>query len=135
MARASLHATAMRLTDTLRTFASSASVAPLPPRSQVWDCCNETQALVAAFEVNEVALHAGFMPDEATTLSLTLAELARGGVASVFFGDSGWRLEVCGFKAGSMNLRSVASDALKLRVHKRSSGDVVIAEYERPSMQ
>ena len=71
------------------------------PQAQVWDCFNRGQVLAAAFEVHEAAMKAGLMPDEATTLSLTLAELcaqsvtyARGGVASVFFSDGGWRLEI-----------------------------------------
>jgi hypothetical protein len=130
----------MRLTP---SFLASSS-APLPPQAQVWDCFNRAQAITAAFEVHEVALHSGFMPDEATMLSLTLAELAthaveeaRGGVASVFFGAHGWRLEVSDASTSSSRpeLRSIDAHAVSLRVVPRVGGKVIVAEYEREAQQ
>ena len=115
-----------------------------PPQAQVWDCFNRGQVLAAAFEVHEAAMKAGFMPDEATTLSLSLAELcvqsvtyARGAVASVFFSDAGWRLEVA--DSGPTAQRTtvpVLNAALprpltSLRARPAGLGTVVIAEYER----
>lgn len=130
----------MGILEFRRTFSSSSS---LPPQAQVWDCFNKAQALGAAFEVHEVALHSGFMPDEATTLSLTLAELAmnavqvaRGAVASVFFGPNGWRLEVSEAGPGaSADLRAVPREALtSYRVVRKADGaHLVVAEYERPA--
>lgn len=133
----------MSFVDTLRSFGSS----PWPPQAQVWDCFNKAQALSAAFEVHEVALRSGFMPEEATTLSLTVAELAsnavqhaKGGVASVFFRQTGWRVEVseagANFPAGSQpSLSSVSPGKLSsLRVvRKATGGSLMVAEYERPA--
>ncbi len=113
----------------------------LPPQAHVWDCFNVAQTYAAAFEVNEQALRAGFMPDEATTLSLALAELAgnavkhaRGGVASVFFSHDGWRLEVCDAGPGLTVAPkvSVSSSLSSLRVHRRQTGGtLVVAQYTR----
>ncbi|MGV3625369.1 MAG: hypothetical protein ACO1OB_31450 [Archangium sp.] len=113
----------------------------LPPQAHVWDCFNSAQTYAAAFEVNEAAIRAGFMPDEATTLSLALAELAsravtqaRGGVASVFFSSDGWRLEVCdaGPPLGAPPNLTVAHQLSSLRVHRRpTGGSLVVAQYTR----
>ncbi|MFZ5446615.1 MAG: ATP-binding protein [Myxococcota bacterium] len=133
----------MGFVDAFRSSFSSSS--PWPPQAQVWDCFNRAQALSAAFEVHEVALRSGFMPEEATTLSLTVAELAsnavehgKGGVTSVFFRDNGWRVEVSdagpGFAAGVQPaLSSLSPDALSsVRVVKKpTGGSLVVAEYER----
>lgn len=83
----------MSFVESLRTFASPQ---PAPqPQAQVWDCSSRGQALAAAFEVHEAAIREGYMPDEATRLSMALAELtARGGIASVYFLELGWRLDV-----------------------------------------
>lgn len=129
------------IVDAIRSLTSSS---PWPPQAQVWDCFNKSQALSAAFEVHEVALRSGFMPDEATTLSLTVAELAsnavqhaKGGVASVFFNDHGWRVEVSdageGLSTSAPRLTSVSREQLSsLRVvRKPSGGSLVVAEYER----
>jgi hypothetical protein len=118
------------------------SVPVTPPQAQVWDCFNRGQVLAAAFEVHEAAMKAGFMPDEATTLSLSLAELcaqsvstAKGAVASVFFSDAGWRLEVT--DSGSAEKRrpllnsSLPRPLTSLRARNAGDGTVVIAEYER----
>lgn len=117
---------------------------PVPAGSlqaQVWACFNRNQVLAAAFEVHEAAMSAGFMPDEATTLSLSLAELcaqavtvARGGVASVFFSEAGWRLEVA--DSDSRQSEPVLHAKLprplaSLRSLAAGTGTVVIAEYVR----
>ena len=83
----------MSFVESLRTFSSP----QLPPaqEAQVWDCSNRGQVLAAAFEVHEVAMSRGLMPDEATRLSMSLAELcSHGGVASVTVSEAGWKLEV-----------------------------------------
>ncbi|MDP1829090.1 MAG: hypothetical protein Q8L48_37855 [Archangium sp.] len=83
----------MSFVESLRTFASP-QPAPLP-QAQVWDCSSRGQVLAAAFEVHEAAMNEGYMPDEATRLSMALAELAaHGGLASVYFLELGWRVEV-----------------------------------------
>lgn len=107
----------------------------------MWDCFNSAQTYAAAFEVNEAALRAGFMPEEATTLSLALAELAsravsqaRGGVASVFFSSDGWRLEVCdaGPALNAPPTLTVSGQLSSLRVHRRTTGgSLVVAQYTR----
>ena len=85
----------MSFVESLRAFSS-----PRPPPAQeahVWDCSNRGQVLAAAFEVHEVAMSRGFMPDEATRLSMSLAQLcSEGGAASVTFTDAGWKLQVAG---------------------------------------
>lgn len=132
----------MSFVESLRSLAAAETV--LPPQVQVWDCFNRGQVLAAAFEVHEAAMKVGFMPDEATTLSLSLAELgtqsvlyARGGVASVFFTDAGWRLEVADSgpasgRIGTPVLQSVLPRPLtSLRARGAGEGSVVIAQYER----
>lgn len=113
----------------------------MPPQAHVWDCFNPAQTYAAAFEVHEAAMRAGFLPDEATTLSLALAELAsvavqhaRGGVASVFFSSDGWRLEVCDAGPGldAPPVLSVGPALSSLRVHRRpTGGSLVVAQYTR----
>lgn len=84
------------------------------------------------------------MPDEATTLSLSLAELcvqavlyARGAVATVFFADAGWRLEVADSGPSTHRVRAPALHCnlprplSSLRIHTGVHSTVVIAEYER----
>lgn len=115
--------------------------AALPPQAYVWDCFNTAQAYAAAFEVHEVALTSGFLPEEATTLSLTLAELAghavkhgRGGVASVFFHGGGWRLEVCDDGPGLASPPELKSGhrLASVRLHPRpQGGSLVVAQYQR----
>lgn len=112
-----------------------------PPQAYVWDCFNTAQAYAAAFEVHEVALTAGFLPEEATTLSLTLAELAgyavqhaRGGVASVFFNPGGWRLEVCDSGPGMAAPPQLKSSGLLASVRllaRPQGGSLVVAQYQR----
>lgn len=117
---------------------------PVPLQAQVWDCFNRAQVLSAAFEAHEAAMNAGFMPDEATTLSLTLAELcvqavtnAHGAIATLFFTDAGWRLEVADSGPGSGRSHAPVIHAELPRpltsIRARSAGKctVVIAEYER----
>ena len=117
---------------------------PGPPAPLIWDCANRGQVLAAAFEVHEAAMKEGFMPDEATSLSLSLAELcvqavlyARGAVASVFFADAGWRLEVADSGPSTHQARAPALHCnlprplSSLRVHTGEHSTVVIAEYER----
>ncbi len=114
------------------------------PQAQVWDCFNRGQVLAAAFEVHDAAMKAGLMPDEATTLSLTLAELcsqavtyARGGVASVFFSEGAWRLEIADAGPSIDRLpvpvlhSKLPRRLSSLRARAAGAGTVVIAEYER----
>ncbi len=83
-------------------------------------------------------------PDRKHTLSLALAELcsqsvtyARGGVATVFFSEGGFRLEISDSGPSSMRLpvpvlHSQLPRALtSLRAGAAGQGTVVIAEYER----
>lgn len=129
----------------LRPFGFANTVTP--PHAQVWDCFNKGQVLTAAFEVHEAAMRAGFMPDEATTLSLSLAELAtnsvsssRGAVASVFFNEAGWRLEVAdtGPSLERHQTPELSSELPRpltsLRARPAGPGRVVIAEYERAEL-
>ena len=127
----------------VQSFQSFGFAQPVsPPQAQVWDCFNRGQVLAAAFEVHEAAMKAGFMPDEATTLSLTLAELcsqsvtyARGGVATVFFSDGGFRLEIADSGPSGERLPVLHSKLPRaltsLRARAAGTGTVVIAEYER----
>ncbi len=115
------------------------------PRTQVWDCMSQAETLAATFEVHEAAIAHGFMPEEATTLSLVLAELsmravkrAKGAVASVFFSPEGWRLEVALATAGSSSAPWCLSDSALLRsltsvrVHEvPGAGTVLLAEHRR----
>jgi hypothetical protein len=83
----------MSFVESLKAFATPQP--PPAPQAQVWDCSSRGQVLAAAFEVHEAAMKQGLMPDEATRLSMSLAELcAQGGVASVTFLEAGWRIEV-----------------------------------------
>lgn len=121
------------------------AVSPLdattPPQAYVWDCFNVAQTFAAAFEAHEVALSTGFLPDEATTLSLALAELAghavkyaQGGVASVFFNSDGWRLEVCDAGPGMAKPPELKSGPrhASVRLHARpQGGSLVVAQYQR----
>lgn len=127
-------------------FRTPVQAQPAPSQqAQVWDCFNRGQVLAAAFEAHEAAMKVGLMPDEATTLSLTLAELcghsvtcARGGVASVFFSDGGWRLEIAdsGPSVDRVPVPLLQSKLPRplssLRARAAGQGTVVIAEYERP---
>ncbi|MDP2269165.1 MAG: hypothetical protein Q8N23_06270 [Archangium sp.] len=135
-------ATTMSHLEPLRPFAYPVPAGSL--QAQVWDCFNRNQVLAAAFEVHEAAMSAGFMPDEATTLSLSLAELcaqavtvARGGVASVFFSDAGWRLEVADSGPAAERQHQPVLHAklprplASLRFRAAGTGTVVIAEYVR----
>lgn len=132
----------MSFVESLRSLVVAEPVLPL--QAQVWDCFNRGQVLAAAFEVHEVAMKVGFMPDEATSLSLSLAELgtqavryARGGVASVFFTHLGWRLEVADIAPTEDRTRTPMMQSHLPRplssLYSRSSGEgaVVIAQYER----
>lgn len=131
----------MSYVESLQPFAYAV---PVGPKAQVWDCSNRGHVLAAAFDVHEAAMNAGFMPDEATTLSLSLAELcsqavlyARGAVASVFFSEAGWRLEVADSGPSSDRLHGpVMHSALprpltSLRARASGRCTVVIAEYVR----
>lgn len=126
----------MALIDALRSLAG-------PKRSALqWDCSNRTQLFTAAFELHEVAMHAGFSPDEATTLSLTLAELgtraakqASGSRASVFLRPDGWRVEVPGADVPTA-LVSGRTGTTTLRVVTGIDGSqIAIAEYDRPKRE
>lgn len=115
------------------------------PKTQVWDCLSQAQTLAATFDAHEAAIAHGFMPEEATTLSLVLAELAmravkvaKGAVVSAFFAADGWRLELALACSGeeprawklseSALLRSLTST----RVHDVPGvGTVVVAEQRR----
>lgn len=110
----------------------------------MWDCSSPSQVFHAAFEAHEAAMRAGFLPDEATTLSLSLAELGthaathgRQGQARVLFEDAGWRLEV---SEPSTNVFELFQPVLKAPLPKaltslkvRTDGEhaIVIAKYER----
>ncbi|MFT3713309.1 MAG: hypothetical protein QM817_37110 [Archangium sp.] len=122
----------MSVLDSLRTLAGPKR------RALTWDCSNRAQVYAAAFELHEVAMHAGFSPDEATTLSLTLAELATRaskratctGKASVYLRRDGWRLEVPGADVPTA-LVTNSSGHTKLRVISGQDGAVAVAEYDR----
>lgn len=110
-----------------------------------WEARSRAQALHAAFEAHDAALYAGLMPDEATTLSLVVAELgttvaaqAQGGTLAVTFLADGWRLEAAqgqgglppGARAG--DLRLGARGLAAVTVHALpGGGSQVVAEYHR----
>ena len=97
---------------------------------RVWDCRTPAQALDAAFEAHEVALRAGLMPDEAISLSLTIAELtSRGAVAEVSMscGPTHWRLEAQGVRQAPV-FATVSRD---VRPQLSQSGTHAVAEYVR----
>ena len=132
----------MSYVESVRPFAYAIPVGRLHP--QIWECSNRGQVLTAAFEVHEAAMRAGFMPDEATTLSLSLAELcvqavlyAQGAIASVFFSESSWRLEVADTEPSSERKQApllhcnLPRPLSSLRVRRGALSTVVIAEYER----
>mgnify|MGYP007112204904 CR=1 FL=1 len=111
---------------------------PRPPQAFVWECFSTTQVYLAAFEASEAALGAGFFPEEATALSMTLAELASqspaGSVVSVFFSGDSWRLEQCGTRTHAARTPTVRSCdvPLSLRAYPRpTGGDLVVAHYQR----
>jgi hypothetical protein len=122
----------MPLLDSLRSLASPRR------RPLTWDCSNRAKLYAAAFELHEVAMHAGFSPDEATTLSLTLAELATRaskasctGKASVYLRRDGWRLEVPGADVPTALVTTSAGGHTRLRVISGADGSVAVAEYDR----
>lgn len=133
----------MRLVDSLFSLTASES-SPSAPEPRVWDCSSPSQVFNAAFEVHDAAMRAGFMPDEATTLSLSLAELGtqavvhgNGGKATVQFKDEGWELEVedSGPAAGRVTrpiLRSPLPHPLTtLEIRSERGNAVVVAHYAR----
>lgn len=133
----------MSFVDSFFAVASPESASPTSA-ARVWDCSSPSQVFHAAFEVHEAAMKAGFMPDEATTLSLSLAELGaqavahgHGGHARVEFKDEGWKLEVAdgGPHAGRVArpiLRSPLPHPLtSLKVRSEQGAAVVVAHYER----
>ena len=126
----------MALLDTLRSLTG--------PRREalVWDCSNRTKLFTAAFELHEVAMHAGFSPDEATSLSLTLAELGTraastrcGASASVYLRPDGWRVEVPGADVPA-SLVTSSNGRTSLRVVSRDGAEpVAVAEYDRSPLR
>ncbi len=116
-------------------------VEPFPQPLHIWDCRTRAQALNAAFEAHEVALHSGMFPDEATSLSLTLAELtnkASDGRATLFFGGNGWRLEVTGFTTPvtfSLNTLSHELRPTVLHVIENVEGDEAQHHHRRGRRQ
>ncbi len=122
----------MALSDTLRSLTNQ------PSRPLKWACASRSQVFDAAFELHEVAVHAGFAPDEATTLSLTLAELSTpvaepGSECSVSLHPRGWHLEVTARHANESPRIGSAQVRGSLRTELRDDGSVkYVADYERP---
>ena len=111
----------MALSDTLRSLTNE------PSRPLKWACASRSQVFDAAFELHEVAVHAGFAPDEATTLSLTLAEL------STPVAEPGRHLEVTARHANESPRIGSAQVRGSLRTELRDDGSVkYVADYERP---
>lgn len=103
-----------------------------------WTCCTRTQVLHAASEAHEAAVSEGFDVNEATTLSLTLAELTSVAdaetEASVSISAGGWRLEVTA-RTGVVPRAVLAQAHSAFHSEHRSDGSVVfIADYRRPRM-
>lgn len=125
----------MALSDTLRSLTNE------PSRPLKWACASRSQVFDAAFELHEVAVHAGFAPDEATTLSLTLAELSTpvadlGSEASVSLHPRGWHLEVTARHANESPRIGSAEVRGSLRTELSVDGSVkYVADYERPLPQ
>ncbi len=134
----------MLLVDTYGSASPANENAFVPPQAHVWDCFSVAQTYAAAFEANEVALSAGLLPEEATSLSLTLAELAgnavveaKGSVASLFFSRDGWRLEVSDSGPGltqAPSLQTLQVQHSSVRVHRKpAGGTIVVVNYQRPA--
>lgn len=125
----------MALTDTLRALSHQ------PSHPLKWACASRSQVYDAAFELHEVAVHAGFAPDEATTLSLTLAELSTpvaglGSEATVSLHPRGWHLEVTAPHASESPRVGSPEVRGSLRTELRVDGSVkYVADYERPLPQ
>lgn len=102
------------------------------PFERVWECSSTSQIYTAAFEVHEAAMRHGLLPDEATTLSLSLAELATqaakqgAGTARVEFEEDGWSLEVGPVSSAALEAR-LPMPLTSLRV----SGQNAVARYVR----
>lgn len=100
-----------------------------------WKCASRSEVLSAAFELHEVAVSQGLAPEEATTLSLTLAEragpIAKGGSeASVSFTPRGWHLEV---HDGGGQVVSVADYVRPMPQVRASTLKSVFAQAFNPS--
>ncbi len=110
----------------------------LAPREPLrCDCSPRARLVSSASALHEVALHAGFRPEEATTLSFALAELAtvarceeRGGSAAVYLHADGWRLEVPG-TVSPRALITTPSGGTRLTTATLNGIPVAVAEYER----
>ena len=102
------------------------------PLERVWECSSTSQIYTAAFEVHEAAMKHGLLPDEATTLSLSLAELATQaakqgvGTARVEFEEDGWSLEV-----GPVSSPVIAAPLPMPLTSLRMNGRSTVARYVR----
>lgn len=113
----------------------------LPPPALVWDGFERSRAVTAAFEVHEAAMQRGFMPDEATTLSMVVARLggvatsASRAVACVFFTPAGWRVELTRPGAADDSAQDLTVDLLQgrssMRVERRGDTSVLVVDYAR----
>ncbi|MEW6432017.1 MAG: hypothetical protein AB1730_10970 [Myxococcota bacterium] len=95
----------------------------------------------AAFEVHEAAMQRGFMPDEATALSMVVARLggvatpASRAVACVFFTPAGWRVELTRPGVADDAAEDLTVDLLQgrstMRVERRGDTSVLVVDYAR----
>lgn len=114
-----------------------------PPPALVWEGFERSRAVSAAFEVHEAAMERGFMPDEATTLSMVVAKLgsvataASRAVATVFFTSAGWRVELTRPDARDDAAPPLTVDLLhgqsSMRVERRGPRHVLVVDYTRAS--
>lgn len=112
-----------------------------PPPVLVWEGFERSHAVSAAFEVHEAAMQRGFMPDEATALSMVVARLgavataASRVVTTVFFTPAGWRVELDRPDAADLGSPELAVELLhghsSMRVEKRGTSHVLVVDYAR----
>jgi hypothetical protein len=112
-----------------------------PPSVLVWEGFDRSQAVGAAFEVHEAAMQRGFMPDEATALSMVVARLgavvtaASRAVVTVFFTPTVWRVELARPDAMDLGTPDLSVELLhghsSMRVEKRGASHVLVVDYAR----
>lgn len=103
----------------------------------VWEGLDRARAVSAAFEAHDAAMKRGFMPDEATTLSMVVAHLGTSGASAshgaLFFDAEGWRVELAGARLGAVEHlpHELAASVSSVRRVQRAGRDVVVVAARR----